>query len=63
MTYETPCTVKYVLIKCKDFILIRKLFFKVKSSSDYFENVNMDDVVSFLRETGLYQRIWSIETI
>ena len=49
-----PCTIKHVLIECLDFALIRKRFFKVNSLSDQFENVKMDDILSFLREPGFY---------
>ena len=56
LTCQTSCTVKHVLIECKAFALIRKRFFKVNSLSDLFENVKMNDVPSFLRETGLYQK-------
>ena len=54
---KMPCTIKHVLIECGSFALIRKRFFKVNSLSDLFQNVIMDDFLSFLRETGLYQRI------
>ena len=58
---QTPYTVKHTLVECRAFALIRKRFFKVNSLSDLlFEDVNMDDVLSFLREIGLYQIIWGI---
>ena len=44
------------LIECRDFALISKRFFKVNSLTDLFENVKMEDVLSFLRKTGLYQK-------
>ena len=58
LTYQTTCTVKHILIECKAFAVIRKRFFKVNSLTDLFENIKIDDVLSFLRETGLYQKIW-----
>ena len=42
------------LIECRDFALIRKRFFKVNSMSNLFKNINMDDVLSFLRDVGLH---------
>ena len=52
-THQTRCTVKHVLIEHKEFALIRKRFFKMNSSRDLFDNVKMNDVLSFLRETRL----------
>ena len=34
-----------------------KQFFKVNSSIDLFENIKIAEVLSFLQETGLYQKI------
>ena len=34
----------------------RKRFFKVNNFTDQFENVKIDDILSFLRETELYQK-------
>ena len=48
--------VRQLLIECKAFTVIRKRFFKVNSLTDLFENVKIDDVLSFLRETELYQK-------
>ena len=44
------------------FAVIRKQFFKVNGLTDLFENVKIVDVLSFLRETGLYEKIWRIKT-
>ena len=57
---QTTCTVKHILIECRAFAVIRKRFFKVTSLT---ENVKIDDVLSFLRETGLYEKIWRIKLI
>ena len=37
-------------------IVIRKRFFKVNNLTDLFENVKIDDILSFLKETELYQK-------
>ena len=39
------------------FAVIRNRFFKVNNLTDLFENVKIDDILSFLRETELYQKI------
>ena len=47
LTCQTTCTVKHILIECRAFAVIRKQFFKVNSLTDLFENVKIDDVLSF----------------
>ena len=54
LTCQTTCTVKHILKECRAFAVIRKQFIKVNSLTDLFENVKVDDVLSFLRETGLF---------
>ena len=58
LTCQTTYTIKHVLRECRAFALIRKRFFEVNTLNDLFEKVNPVDVLNFLRETGLYQRIW-----
>ena len=48
---------KHVLIECKLFNDTRKRYFHANTMKDLFENVHMDNVLSFLKETGLYQKI------
>ena len=62
LTCQTTCTVKHILIECRAFAVIRKRFFKVTSLTELFENVKIDDFLSFLWETGLYEKIWRIKT-
>ena len=54
LTCQTTCTVKHILIECRAFAVIRKQFFKVNSLTVLFENIKIDDILSFLRETELY---------
>ena len=62
LTCQTICTVKHILIECKAFAVIRKWFFIVTSLTKLFENVKINDVLSFLLETELYEKIWRIKT-
>ena len=62
LTCQTTCAVKHILIDCRAFAVIRKRFFKVTSLTELFENVKKDDVLSFLLEIGLYEKIWRIKT-
>ena len=57
LTCQTPCTVKHIFIECWVFTLIRKQFFEVNSLIDLFENVKIADILFFLRETELYQKM------
>ena len=56
LTCQTTCTIRHILMECRAFTVIRKQFFKVNSLIDLFENVKIDDILSFLRETGLYKK-------
>ena len=62
LTCQTTCTVKHILIECRSFAVTWKRFFKVNNLTDLFENVKTDDILSFLRETELYQKIWQLKT-
>ena len=42
--------------ECKAFAVIRKRIFKVNSLINLFENVKIDNVLSFLREAVLYTK-------
>ena len=57
LTCQTTCSVKHILIECRTFAVIRKRFLKVNGITDLFKNIKIDDVLSFLRETGLSQKI------
>ena len=48
---------KRVLLECRVFNNTRKHYFHANTTKDLFENIHMDDVLSFLKETGLYQKI------
>ena len=56
-TCQTPCTIKHILLECKVFNDTRKHYFHANTMKDLFENVHTDNVLSFLKETGLYQKI------
>ena len=62
LTCQTTCTGEHILIECEAFAVIRKRFFKVTSLIELFENIKRDGAMSFLRETGLYEKIWRIKS-
>ena len=57
LTYQTPYTIKHVLVECGALAITREWYFKTDNMRDMFENIHMDDVLSFLRNTGLYLKI------
>ena len=62
-TCQTTCTVKHILIECRAFPVTGKQFLKVNSLTDLFENVKIDDILSFLRETELYQKYDNLKLV
>ena len=40
----------------------QKAIFQSDLLNELFENIKIDDVLSFLRKTGLYEKIWRIKT-
>ena len=58
MTCQTPCTVKHILAECGALAIARNQYLKNNNMKDIFENIHMDGILSFLRETGLYLKIW-----
>ena len=57
LTCQTPYTIKHILMKCAVLATARDGHFKTDNMRDLFENINMDDVLSFLREAELYLKI------
>ena len=53
----------HILIECWTFAVIRKGFFKVNNLTDLFENVKIDDILSLLRETELYQKYDNLKLV
>ena len=49
--------INHVLLECKVFNNTRKHYFHANTMNNLFENVHMDDVLSFFKETGLYKKI------
>ena len=44
---QTSCTVKHFLIECKVFTHIRKSLYNVNHMKDHFENINIDEFLSY----------------
>ena len=56
-TCQTPLTVKHLFMECRFFARIRNRYFKAYNMKDLFENIIIEDILSFLREIKLYHRI------
>ena len=57
LTCQTPYTIKHILMEFGVLATARERHFKADNTRDLFENINMDDVLSFLREAKLYLKI------
>ena len=53
-------TVKHILIECADLLETRKKYFEEKSLHSLFRNVIPEVVFDFLREIGVFYKIWSV---
>ena len=53
-------TVKHILIECADLLEIRKKYFEEKSLYSLFRNVIPEIIFDFLREIGVFYKIWSV---
>ena len=57
LTCQTPYIIQHVLLECEALAITRERYLKTDNMRDMFENVHMHDVLSFLRNTGLYLKI------
>ena len=56
LTFQTPCTVKHVLIERGAFAFIRRRFFNVNITKFQFESVIIDDIPFFLKEMKFHNK-------
>ena len=54
---QEPFTVKHFLIDCVDLALARQRYFTVDSMYQLFNTVSYDNILSYLKEINLYQKI------
>ena len=50
-------TVKHILLDCGDLAFIRQRFYRTTSLKDLFDRVNVNTILSFLKEVNLYSKI------
>ena len=54
---STPLTVKHILVKCNMNKQLKQHFIRARNMKEVFDNNDTKDIMSFLRETGLYQKL------
>ena len=54
---QEPFTVKHFLIDCVDLALARQTYFTVDSMQQLFNTIPYDNILSYLKETNLYNKI------
>ena len=50
-------TVKHILIDCIDFLQDRNKYFQVRDLRQLFQDVPVDNILSFLKDTNLFNKI------
>ena len=50
-------TVEHILINCTYFTVIRSNYFNISTMQQLFDNVPIDNILGFLKETSLYNQI------
>ena len=53
---QTPLTIKHLLIECSSSLLIKRFFFQY-NLKDLFENVSMENALSFLRKIKVFEKL------
>ena len=55
---DVPLTVKHFLLDCLDFQHERRSFFQVNNLHDLFKDVPIENIIEFLKEIKLFNKIW-----
>ena len=54
---QEPLTVEHILLHCIDFSLIRQKYFNVATLNELFNTIASSNILNFLREIELYNKI------
>ena len=54
---DVPFTVKHFLLDCFDFQQARRSYFQVKNLHDLFKDVPIENIIAFLKEIKLFNKI------
>lgn len=55
---KQPLTVEHILLNCLDFNIVRPKYFTCTTLADLFSNVPSRAIVDFIKEIGLYHKVW-----
>ena len=50
-------TIKHILIKCADFMELRKKYFEERSLYTLLRNVNPEKIFDYLKQTGMFYKV------
>ena len=56
-TCQCPLTVKHILVECVDLNDVRNKYFVASSVNDVFNNVEVQKIVDFIKETRFYKQL------
>ena len=56
-------TVEHILINCMDFQPTRQKYYTSANLSDLFNNVPSRTIVDFIKEIGLYRKLWILNGV
>ena len=54
---DTPFTVRHFLLDCADFVRERRSLFQVNNLKDLFKDVSVENILSFLKNVNLFNKI------
>ena len=57
---DEPMTIEHILVKCWDFYEIRRKHYSVENFKILFRDVPPDKIFNFLKEIGLFYKIWKV---
>ena len=57
---DEPLTVEHILVRCWDLYEIRRKHYSVENFKVLFRDVPPDKIFDFLKEVGLFYKIWKI---
>ena len=54
---NTTVTVNLILMECADLVEARKKYFEERSLYSLFQNVNLEKIFNYLKETGMFYKV------
>ena len=55
--YDVPFTVRHFLLECGDFAQVRNNCFHVENMKLLFQDIHIDNIMTFLRQINLFNKI------